>query len=139
MPRVDAALELLAPPDDVWAFLAEPRHFADWWPNVAAVEPDRRGLAPGARWQIHPAKPTYFRKPDATGMLLVTAVEPARRWAFQLVGDRMSVELLLEPYKHDHTVAELVVSGPWLIGLSKRLPRRALGRLFQLVQTADDG
>ena len=138
MPTVDAAVELLAPLEDVWAFLAEPRHFADWWPNVAAVEPDRRGLAPGARWLVHSAKPTYFRKPDATGTLLVIEVEPMRRWTFQLVGDRIDVDLRTEPYAHDHTLAELIVRGPWLIGLSKRLPRQALGRLFQLVQTAVD-
>ena len=52
MPRVEAARRLLAPREDVWAFLAEPHNLADWWPGIAAVEPDRRGLAAGARWQI---------------------------------------------------------------------------------------
>ena len=37
MPRVEAARELLAPREDVWAFLAEPHHLADWWPGIAAV------------------------------------------------------------------------------------------------------
>src|SRR5437667_108533 len=50
MPLAQVELELLAPVEDVWRFLAEPRHLADWWPGIAAVEPDRRGLVAGARW-----------------------------------------------------------------------------------------
>ena len=53
MPRASATRELLASREDVWAFVAEPHHFPDWWPGVAAVEPDRRGLAEGARWHVH--------------------------------------------------------------------------------------
>src|SRR4051812_50038265 len=58
MPRVVASRELLAPPEDVWGFLAEPNHLADWWPGIHAVRPDRRGLAPGARWQLVAGPPT---------------------------------------------------------------------------------
>src|SRR5439155_21205797 len=61
MPRVSAARELLASREDVWEFIADPGHFADWWPGVAAVEPDRRGLAEGARWTIRSTeRPTLF-------------------------------------------------------------------------------
>ena len=48
----ESSLELLAPRADVWAFVAEPYHLSDWWPGVSGVEPDRRGLAPGARWKL---------------------------------------------------------------------------------------
>jgi uncharacterized protein YndB with AHSA1/START domain len=39
--RVAAKRELLAPPQDVWAFLVEPHNLSDWWPGIAAVHPDR--------------------------------------------------------------------------------------------------
>ena len=137
MPRVEAARELLAPRKDVWAFLAEPRHLADWWPGIAAVEPDRRGLAAGARWQIRGAnRPSFFRSPNPSGMLLVLAAARPERVAFQLTGERMDVELRLEASAADRTIATLSVSGPWLIGLGRSFPHRALSRLHALVQTA---
>ena len=46
---VVAKRELLAPIHDVWGFLADPHHLPDWWPGIAGVEPDRRGLGRGAR------------------------------------------------------------------------------------------
>jgi uncharacterized protein YndB with AHSA1/START domain len=137
VPRVQAARELLAPREDVWAFLAEPHHLADWWPGVAAVEPDRRGLAAGARWQIHGTnRPSFFRSPNPTGMLLVLAAARPERIAFQLTGERLEAELRLEASAADRTIATLTVSGPWLIGLGRSFPHRALNRLHALVQTA---
>ncbi|TMK95650.1 MAG: SRPBCC family protein [Actinobacteria bacterium] len=132
-----AARELLASRQDVWAFIAEPRHLADWWPGIAAVEPDRRGLAAGARWQIHgSSRPSLFRRPNPTGTLLVLAAARPERIAFQLTGERMDVELRLDAPTADRTIATLSVSGPWLIGLGRSFPRRALARLHTLVQTA---
>ena len=137
MPRVEAARELLAPREDVWAFLAEPRNLADWWPGVAAVEPDRRGLAAGARWQIRGTnRPSFFRSPNPTGMLLVLAAARPERIAFQLTGERIEAELRLEASATDRTIATLTVTGPWLIGLGRSFPPRALNRLHALVQTA---
>jgi len=137
VPQVVAARELLASRQDVWAFLAEPRHLADWWPGIAAVEPDRRGLAAGARWQIHgSSRPSLFRRPNPTGTLLVLAAARPERIAFQLTGERMDVELRLDAPTADRTIATLSVSGPWLIGLGRSFPRRALARLHTLVQTA---
>jgi uncharacterized protein YndB with AHSA1/START domain len=134
---VAASRELLASREDAWAFLAEPHHLPDWWPNLAAVEPDRRGLAPGARWRVHGAsRPSLFRRPNPSGMLLVLAVERPRRLAFQLTAERLDVELSLEETAPDRTVATLVVSGPWLIGLGRSFPRTALARLHALCQTA---
>ena len=137
MPRVEAARELLAPRQDVWAFLAEPRHLADWWPGLAAVQPDRRGFAPGARWEVHGTnRPSLFRRPSPSGMLLVLAIEPLERFAFQLTGERLDVEIRLAARGPDRTIATLSVAGPWLIGLGKSLPRSALARLHALCQTA---
>jgi uncharacterized protein YndB with AHSA1/START domain len=137
VPRVEAARQLLAPREDVWAFLAEPRHLADWWPGIAAVEPDRRGLAAGARWQIRGTnRASFFRSPNPTGTLLVLAAAPPERLVFQLTGERMEAELRLEASAPDRTIATLTVSGPWLIGLGRSFPNRALNRLYGLVQTA---
>src|SRR4029077_12498427 len=77
LPRYEAERVLLAPIDDVWAFVAEPYHLSDWWPGITGVEPDRRGLAPGARWKVlGPDQPTYFRRPRATGTPLSLAGQP---------------------------------------------------------------
>jgi uncharacterized protein YndB with AHSA1/START domain len=136
MPTVQVSRELLAPLDDVWAFVAEPHNFAKWWPRVGGVQADRRGLAPGARWQLQGEnRPSLLRRPEAVGQLLVLAVEPKRRFGFQLSGDRLDAELTLEPEAENRTRATLRVQGPWLVGLSRALPREALLRLHALCQT----
>lgn len=137
MPRVEATRELLAPRGDVWAFLAEPRHLADWWPGIAAVEPDRRGLAAGARWQVRGAnRPTLLRRPNPAGTLLVLAAARPEHVAFHLTGERMDADLRLEAAAADRTLATLTVTGPWMIGLGRSFPHRALARLHALCQTA---
>jgi uncharacterized protein YndB with AHSA1/START domain len=137
VPTVAAARELLASREDVWSFLAEPRHFADWWPGIAAVEPDRRGLAAGARWQVRGTnRPSLFRRPNPSGLLLVLAAARPERLVFHLTGERIEAELELEARAPDRAIATLTVSGPWLIGLGRSFPHRALARLHALVQTA---
>jgi uncharacterized protein YndB with AHSA1/START domain len=139
LPRFAADRILLAPLEDVWMFLVEPYNLGDWWPGVSGVEPDRRGLAPGARWRVvGPNEPSYFRRPHATGTLLVLDVVPMRRIAFQLVTDRLDVELELRPVDEHRTEATLVVEGPWLIGLRRSFPRRALDRLHSLLRTGEE-
>jgi uncharacterized protein YndB with AHSA1/START domain len=137
MPRVIASRELLAPRGDVWAFLSEPYHFSDWWPGVAGVQPDRRGLAPGARWRLHGGtRPSLIRKPDMTGTLLVIDVQPYERIAWHMTGERLDVELRLAATSETTTSVELTVSGPFFVGLRRSLPRTALNRLHALCQTA---
>jgi uncharacterized protein YndB with AHSA1/START domain len=139
LPRFAADAVLLAPIDDVWAFLAEPYNLADWWPGVSGVVPDRRGLAPGARWQVMGTdRPTYFRKPQASGMLLVLDVAARERIAFRLTGDRIDAELALLPLDERSTQVSLVVEGPWLIGLGRRFPAQALARLRALLRTGEE-
>jgi hypothetical protein len=137
MPRVSASRELLASRVDVWQFIAEPRHFADWWPGISAVQPDRRGLAEGARWQIITAdRPTLLRRPTSSGMLLVRAVRVPELFGFTLTGDHIDAELRLDGRSDDRTTAMLEVDAPWLFSISRSLPRRALTRLHALCQTA---
>ena len=139
MPTVAAQRELLASRDDVWRFLAEPHNFADWWPGIGGVVPDRRGLAPGARWEVRgTGKPGFIRKPDATGRLLILKVEPPQRIGWQFTGDGIDAEIELTEKSPDRTTAVLTVNGPWLIGLRRSLPRNALNRLHALCQTAAD-
>jgi hypothetical protein len=127
----------LASREDVWQFIAEPGHFADWWPGIAAVVPDRRGFAEGARWTIHAAnQPTLFRRSGYSGTLFITAIEPYRRFAWTLTGDRLDAELLLEHRAEDRTRVFLEISAAWLVSVPRRLPRRALERLHALCQTA---
>ena len=137
MPRVSASRELLASRDDVWEFIAEPRHFSDWWPGISAVQPDRRGLAEGARWEIVTAdRPTLLRRATSSGMLLVRAVRAPELFGWTLTGDHIDAELRLEASADDRTVATLEIDAPWLFGVSRALPRRALTRLHALCQTA---
>ena len=136
MPRVTASRELLASLDDVWAFVAEPYNLPLWWPKLGGVQPDRRGLAPGARWLVTgESRPSLVRRPEAVGHVLVLAVEPKERIELRFTGDDLGVELRLEPTSAQRTTASLEVEGRWLIGLSRSLPRQALNRLFGLCQT----
>jgi hypothetical protein len=139
MPTYQSERELLASRADVWAFLAEPYNLPDWWPGISGLQPDRRGFGPGARWQIvGENRPSLLRKPNMSGILLVLAVEPYERFAFQLTGERLDVELRLSEPEPRRTLARLSVSGPMLVGLRRSLPQKALDRLHALVQTAAD-
>ena len=138
MPVYSAARELLAPREDVWAFLAEPNHLSDWWPGINGVQPDRRGLAPGARWRIQGlGRPTFVvgRRPDVAGTLIFLDVRPPEFAAWQFVQARLDVELRLTEAATNRTRAELTISAPLLAGLRRSLPRKALTRLYALCQT----
>jgi len=141
MTVVRATRELLAPRADVWAFVAEPYHLSDWWPGISGVEPDRRGLAPGARWKLITTPQSgsplsaFFRPAVAGGTLLVIAVRAPEHVHLQLVNDRIDAVLTLEEAAADRTRATLDVEGAWL-RVNRSLPRKALARLHALVQTA---
>jgi uncharacterized protein YndB with AHSA1/START domain len=140
LPRYAASRTLLAPVEDVWGFLAEPYHLSDWWPGIAGVQPDRRGLAPGARWQLQAGTAPSFglallRRPGASGTLLVTEVERGRLFAFHLAAEHIDAELELESETQERTRVTLAVRGP-LGAVTRGLPRLALARLYDLVQTA---
>ena len=135
--KVSASRELLAPRADVWRFLAEPYHLSDWWPGIAGVRPDRRGLARGARWEVRGSdRPTLFRGAEGEGMLLVHEVEEPRRVTWHLTRGRLDVEVTLEETAPDRTLATVVVRGRLLVGWNRSLPQRALARLHALIQTA---
>ena len=138
--RAEATTELEASRAAVWGFLTEPYHLSDWWPGVTSVRPDRRGLAPGARWEIvGPSQPTLFRKAYSDGLLLVRDVQPYVRASWYLTAERLTVEIVLEAIDEQRTRARLVVEGAWrpeAFGRPRALPRQALARLRALCQTA---
>ena len=138
MPTYAATRELRAPRIDVWAFLAEPTHLSDWWPGLHRVEPDRRGLVPGARWRIASRgrpSPLVGSKPEVAGMLVVLEVRPPELVAWQFVDARIDVELRLTEAAADRTRAELTASAPFFGGLRRSLPHKALTRLYSLCET----
>jgi uncharacterized protein YndB with AHSA1/START domain len=136
--RVKAATELLAPPGDVWALLAEPRHLSDWWPGYRAIRPDRRGLEVGARWKVVRSQAGLLRRPGEEGLVAITAVEQNRRLAWQDVQQRFIATVDLEG-DDGQTRARVIVEAPWwrlLVEGLRLAPQEALSRLHALCQTA---
>jgi uncharacterized protein YndB with AHSA1/START domain len=137
--RREASRELLAARADVWAFLAEPHHLADWWPHIHGVEPDRRGFAPGARWQVRALdrRPLVGgREPKQPMTLVVGEVEPYERWTWHLTGSLpLDVEIRIAAAADDRTVVAIAVEGSSFAN-PKKLARTAVDRLYDLVQTA---
>jgi uncharacterized protein YndB with AHSA1/START domain len=142
LPRFAAKRVLPATVDEVWAVLAEPDRFADWWPGIELVEPTvRRAFAPGALWHVEGAtnsKPSLRRRPQMMGDLLVLEVEPRSRVAFQLLAERIDAELGLEATEDDQAAATLVVEAPRFIGVGRAFPSQALAGLAALVRPAAD-
>jgi uncharacterized protein YndB with AHSA1/START domain len=138
--RIEAETELLATRSDAWALLSEPYHLSDWWPGYTSVRPDRRGLAEGARWQVvRGGEIGLLRRPGGDGLVVITAVEPEQRLAWQDVEQQFSAEIRIEPAADGKTRATLrIEASTWRAvaeGL-RPLPRKALGRLHALCQTA---
>jgi hypothetical protein len=138
--RIEAKTELIASRLDAWGLLAEPYHLADWWPGYTSIRPDRRGLAEGARWQVvRGGEIGLLRRPGGEGLIVITAVEPERRLAWQDVQQAFTAQIRLEPAAEGNTRATLVIdASAWRAvaeGL-RPLPRKALARLHALCQTA---
>jgi hypothetical protein len=134
-----ASRELIAARADVWAFLAEPHHLADWWPGIRGVEPDRRGFAPGARWQVMAVSRIPLvgaREPRRASTLVIETIELYERWTWHLTGDLpLDVEIHLAAPALDRTLVTVTVNARRLAN-PRRLARTAVDRLYDLVQTA---
>ncbi len=110
--RAEASHEVLAPREDVWRFLTEPFHLADWWPTISAVRPDARGFREGARWEVvGPTSPTLFRKGGATGLAIVKTIELHERVVWSLTAERLDVEVRLGSPAPDRTLVTVAVEG----------------------------
>jgi uncharacterized protein YndB with AHSA1/START domain len=152
----EVSRELLAPRETVWGFLAEPNHLSDWWPGMTSVEPDRKGFAVGARWQVSvisdPPRLGFVRMPRVgrprgpltKQTLVITAIDPYERWAWELVSrltarsERIAttrpVVVALRAVDPQRTKVAVQVGrdSPH----DRRLAEAAVNRLYELVQTA---
>ena len=137
---IEATRELLSPRADVWSLVSEPYHLADWWPAYTGVQPDRRGLATGARWTVRRARvPGLLRRPGGEGLIVIRAVDPGLELRWHDVQQQIDVGLELANAGPERTRARAWVDGPgWrlLVEGARDLPERALTRLHDLCQTA---
>jgi hypothetical protein len=136
---VEASRVVRAPRADVWALVAEPFHLPDWWPSYTGVEPDRRGLAEGARWTVlRGRRPGLLRKPGGRGLILLERVVAATELSWLDVAQNVHAGIRLDDEGRD-TRATAFVNGPfWRLYAegARGLPRLAVTRLYDLCQTA---
>ena len=118
---------------NLWAILAEPFHLPDWWPGYSGVEPDRRGLAVGARWKVVRTRaPGLLRGGSGEGLIVLDRVEPGHALAWSDVAACYRVAVALD----GGTVRLTLEAAPWRLLDLRRYPRQALGRLEALCETA---
>lgn len=137
---IEAEKVLLSPREDVWALVSEPYNLPDWWPAYSGVQPDRRGLAAGARWEVLRGRaPGFFRRPGGRGLIVISRVEPRIELSWRDIAQQLDCGVRLDNAGTGRTRATLFVDGPpwriWLEG-ARGLPGRAAERLFDLCQTA---
>jgi len=146
-----ASRELLAAPAEVWAFLAQPNHLADWWPGVVGVEPDRRGFAVGARWRVARRTPRGLLNLSGARRLgrarietlVIAELAEGRLWGWQLVceggGARvagpLAVSVGLGEAEPGRTRVTVSVASRGLGAGDRLTARAAIDRLYSLVQT----
>ncbi len=116
--------------EDVWRVLAEPYHLGDWWPGVVGVQPDRRGLATGARWTVRLRTWNLLTgRGERETMVLVREVVQGERLAFHLLLGSSDVEVQLRHLGPLRTGVTIQASG-------RRAPvENALERLRDLCET----
>jgi hypothetical protein len=116
--------------------LADATRWPEWWPGLVGAQPSvRNALAPGAHWQLEGTeRPSFRRRPQLGGSLLVLEVVPLKRLAFQLTGEHAEVELDLVPVEDGETQATLAIEAPRFGGLGRTAPSDALAALAALVR-----
>jgi hypothetical protein len=116
--------------------LDDPARWPEWWPGLVGAQPSvRNALAPGAHWQLEGTeRPSFRRRPQLGGSLLVLEVVPLSHLAFQLSGEHAEVELDLQPVEDGETQATLAVEAPRFGGMGRTVPSQALAALAGLVR-----
>lgn len=137
---IEASRELLSPREDVWALVAEPYHLPDWWPAYQGVQPDRRGLAPNARWQVRRSRaPGFLRRPGGQGVIVIRRVLRASELTWYDVTQGFEAGVRLMSPTPGRTLATAYVDGSWwrlVLEGARGLPRQAVERLYDLCQTS---
>ena len=136
---ITASRVLLAPRVDVWAIVAEPYHLPDWWSAYTGVEPDRRGLAEGARWTVLRSRtPGFLRKPRGKGQIVIRRVSTAEELAWLDLAQTIEAGIRLEDEGRGTRVTAFVDGPFWRLFAegARGLPRIAVARLYDLCQTA---
>jgi hypothetical protein len=100
--------------------------------GYSGVEPDRHGLAVGARWKVVRTRaPGLFRRGGGEGLIVIEQVEPPHRIRWLDVAGRYRVTV-----DADRTVIVELEGPAWRLLDVRRYPRQALGRLEALCDTA---
>lgn len=137
---IQASRDLLASRADVWALVSEPYHLPDWWPAYTGVQPDRRGVATNARWEVVRSRtPGFLRRPLGSGLIVITEVAEGRILRWHDVAQGIDAGIRLDDIDPGRTRATAFVDGPfWRLFAegARRLPQRAVARLYDLCQTA---
>jgi uncharacterized protein YndB with AHSA1/START domain len=137
---IEASRELLAPRSDVWDLVAEPYHLPDWWPAYTGVQPDRRGLAVNARWQVVRSRaPGFLRRPRGSGLIVIQEVVPGRLLRWHDVQQRIDAGVRLDDAGPSGTRATTFVDASFwrlLAEGARGLPQQSVSRLYDLCQTA---
>jgi carbon monoxide dehydrogenase subunit G len=148
-----ATRELLAPRDDVWAFVSTPGRLADWWPGVFAAQAD------GDHWTIEGderagltrvASPGDDEREETVHVVLNPPSSLELRFersgyhvhvALEATGaERTTATLTIERQDPEETVAERLeeVVGLALTGPDDAFAESILNRLYELCQTGAD-
>jgi hypothetical protein len=116
--------------------LADATRWPEWWPGLVVAQPSvRNALAPGAHWSLEGTeRPSFRRRPQLGGSLLVLEVVPLKHVAFQLTGEHAEVELDLVPVEDGETQATLAIESPRFGGLGRTAASEALAALAALVR-----
>jgi uncharacterized protein YndB with AHSA1/START domain len=142
--KVEASRELLAPVEDVWQLLADPYHLPDWWPGYVGVEPDRLGVAEGARWRIvrgstQAASSSLLRRAGGVTTIVITRVVDGSLLAWHDTEFGLDAEVMVSPAASRHAEVRVRLEGSRMRILSEGLrsvPHQAVRRLYDLCQTA---
>jgi uncharacterized protein YndB with AHSA1/START domain len=124
MPTASRSRSIAAPPDEVWAIVADPHHLPRWWPKVARVE----GVTDELWTQV---LMTRKGKPVRADFRLLQSQPPNRQaWEQLLVGTPFERVL-------DESVTEIVLeaqAGGTLVTLAQRQKLKGYSRTgrFQL-------
>lgn len=126
--RYELAIEIAQPPVEVYAYLADPTHLADWQQDVEEVRDAPGGALPvGATF----TEVRSFLGKRAESTLEVTAAEPGREFSLRTIAGpvQVSIRHLLEPAGDGTRVSvEAEADAGKLVGLGGPLLRKAAER-----------